>query len=137
VEKSAESGFNVPKSQIPFFRYCYVARDEAQAINDTRDKLDWVVDIMQWRNNINEGSEVHQYLSDWRRSRRQLPLSYEYLAENRAIIGTPDQCVARINLLRQHGIDYFGCNFDFGGMEHEKVIGSMKLFAEEVMPRLG
>jgi alkanesulfonate monooxygenase SsuD/methylene tetrahydromethanopterin reductase-like flavin-dependent oxidoreductase (luciferase family) len=96
-----------------------------------------VIDIMQWRNTISEGSEVHQHLSDWRRSRRQLPLSYEYLAEKRAIIGTPDQCVDRINLLRDQGIEYFGCNFDFGGMEHQKVLRSMKLFAEEVMPRLG
>jgi alkanesulfonate monooxygenase SsuD/methylene tetrahydromethanopterin reductase-like flavin-dependent oxidoreductase (luciferase family) len=137
VEKSAESGFNVPKSQIPFFRYFYVAGTAEQAINDTRDRLDWVADIMQWRNSISQGSEVHQHLSDWRRSRRQLPLGYEYLAEKRAIIGTPDQCVARINLLREQGIDYFGCNFDFGGMEHHKVLDSMKLFAEEVMPRLG
>lgn len=136
VEKSAQSGFNVPKSRIPFFRYFYVAETEEQAVNDTRDRLNWVVDIMQWRNTISEGSEVHQNLSDWRRSRRQLPLSYEYLAEKRAIIGTPDQCVAGINSLRDQGIEYFGCNFDFGGMEHQKVLRSMKLFSEEVMPRL-
>jgi len=39
-------------------------------------------------------------------------------------------------LLREEGIDYFGCNFDFGGMEHQKVLRSMKLFSDEVMPRL-
>ncbi len=137
VEKSAEAGGNVSKSDIPFFRYFYVAETEEQAAADTRDKLDWVIDIMQWRNNIEEGSEVYQRMSDWRRARRQLPLSYEYLAENRAIIGTPEQCVAKINALREEGIDYFGCNFDFGGMEHDKVMRSMKLFAEEVAPRLG
>ena len=137
VEKSSDAGFNVPKSQIPFFRYLYVAETEEQAREDTWDKLNWVIDIMQWRNNINEGSEVYQRISDWRRSRQQLPLSYDYLSENRAIIGTPEQCAAKINILREQGIDYFGCNFDFGGMEHKKVIRSMKLFADEVMPRLG
>jgi len=137
VEKSADAGFNVPKSQIPFFRYFYVAETEEQAREDTRDKLNWVVDIMQWRNNISEGSEVYQHISDWRSSRQQLPLSYDYLSENRSIIGTPEQCVAKINTLREQGIDYFGCNFDFGGMAHEKVIRSMKLFSDEVMPRLG
>jgi alkanesulfonate monooxygenase SsuD/methylene tetrahydromethanopterin reductase-like flavin-dependent oxidoreductase (luciferase family) len=135
VAKSAEAGFHVAKSQIPFFRYCYVAETAEQAIKDTRDRLDWVIDIMQWRSTISEGSEVHQHLSDWRRSRRQLPLSYDYLSENRAVIGTPEQCAARINALQEQGIDYFGCNFDFGGMEHDKVLRSMKLFADEVMPR--
>ena len=136
VEMSAEAGANIPKSEIPFFRYFYVAESEEQALADTRDKLDWVIDIMQWRNNIEEGSEVYQRMADWRRSRQQLPLTYEYLSDNRAIIGTPEQCAAKINGLRAEGIEYFGCNFDFGGMEHEKVMRSMRLFADEVMPRL-
>ena len=34
--------------------------------------------------------------------------SYDYLLENRAIIGTPQQCVARINAVQ--GIDSVGCN---------------------------
>ena len=136
VDKSAEEGFNLPKSEIPFFRYFYVAETEEEAHHDTLDKLNWVIDIMQWRNNLEEGSEVYQRMDNWRRQRRQLPLSYDYLAENRAIIGTPQQCLDKINALRDEGIEYFGCNFDFGGMEHEKVLRSMKLFSEEVMPHL-
>ncbi len=136
VDRSAQAGFSVSKSQIPFFRYFYVAETEEQARQDTRDKLDWVIDIMQWRNNISEGSEVYQRMADWRSRRQQLPHSYEYLSENRAIIGTPEQCVTKINALREQGIEYFGCNFDFGGMENEKVRRSMKLFADEVMPHL-
>jgi alkanesulfonate monooxygenase SsuD/methylene tetrahydromethanopterin reductase-like flavin-dependent oxidoreductase (luciferase family) len=75
-------------------------------------------------------------MADWRRMRTELPLSYKYLRENRAVIGTPYQCVARIKEFQKCGIDYFGCNFDFGGMEHEKVLRSMELFSKEVMPRL-
>ena len=128
VVKSKEAGFNVPKAQIPFFRYFYVAETEEQARQDTEDKLNWVIDIMQWRRFIDQGSEVYQRIADWRTSRSELPASYGYLSEHRAIIGTPDQCVAQIDGLRQRGIDYFGCNFDFGGMEHEKVLRSMQLF---------
>ena len=76
-------------------------------------------------------------MADWRRERAELPDSYDYLAANRAVIGTPDQCVAQIKALQAHGIDYFGCNFDFGGMDREKVLRSMALFSKEVMPRLG
>jgi alkanesulfonate monooxygenase SsuD/methylene tetrahydromethanopterin reductase-like flavin-dependent oxidoreductase (luciferase family) len=136
VASSAAAGFNVSKSQIPFFRYFYVAETEEQAIKDTEGKLNWVIDIMQWRRFINEGSEVYQHMADWRRTRAELPLGYDYLRENRAIIGTPEQCVAQIKALQQQGIDYFGCNFDFGGMEHAKVLHSMELFSKEVRPRL-
>jgi len=135
VEKSHEAGFNLSKSEIPFFRYFYVAETEEQARQDTVDRLNWVADIMQWRRFIDEGSEVYRRMDDWRRTRNEAPATYEYLAEHRAIIGTPDQCAAKIQELRDQGIEYFGCNFDFGGMEHGKVLKSMELFSKEVMPR--
>lgn len=136
VTLSQQAGWHRPMAEIPFFRYCYVAETAEQARRDTEERLNWVVDIMQWRRFIPEGSEVYRRMEDWRRMRTELPASYEYLAQHRAIIGTPDECVARIQALRAHGIDYFGGNFDFGGMPHEKVLRSMTLFAEEVMPRL-
>jgi alkanesulfonate monooxygenase SsuD/methylene tetrahydromethanopterin reductase-like flavin-dependent oxidoreductase (luciferase family) len=136
VSMSREAGFHRSMADIPFFRYFYVAETEAQAHQDTAAHLNWVVDIMQWRRFIKEGSEVYRHMDDWRRSRTELPVSYDTLAQNRAIIGTPEQCVARIKALQAHGIDYFGCNFDFGGMEHHKVLCSMELFSKEVMPHL-
>jgi alkanesulfonate monooxygenase SsuD/methylene tetrahydromethanopterin reductase-like flavin-dependent oxidoreductase (luciferase family) len=123
-------------ADIPFFRYCYVAETEAEVQRDTAARLDWVADIMDWRRNINRGSEVNQRLDDWRRQRTQAPQGHEYLSRHRALVGTPDQCVAQIRELQKIGIDYFGCNFDFGGMEHRKVLKSMALFAREVMPQL-
>ncbi len=56
VEMSKEAGFNVPMSDIPFFRYFYVAETEEQARKDTEAHLNWVIDIMQWRNLFREGS---------------------------------------------------------------------------------
>jgi alkanesulfonate monooxygenase SsuD/methylene tetrahydromethanopterin reductase-like flavin-dependent oxidoreductase (luciferase family) len=131
---SEESGKGVPMSGIPFFRYLYVAETEEQARRDTEGRLNWVVDIMQWRRHFEEGSEVYQNMEDWRRSRTELPVSYQDLLQNRAFVGTPEQCVAKIRALQEHGIEYFGCNFHFGGMEHDKVMRSMELFATEVMP---
>ena len=55
-------------------------------------------------------------------------------AERRSIIGTPEQCVEKIKAMRAQGIEYFGCNFAFGGMPRDKVAAAMKLFADEVMP---
>ena len=134
VNMSRETGISVPMSKIPFFRYFYVAETEEQARKDTEARLNWVVDVMQWRRFIKEGSEVYQRMADWRRKRSELPDSYDQLCKGRAMIGTPDQCVDRIRKLQQQGIEYFGCNFDFGGMEHQKVLQSMELFSREVMP---
>jgi alkanesulfonate monooxygenase SsuD/methylene tetrahydromethanopterin reductase-like flavin-dependent oxidoreductase (luciferase family) len=136
VAMSKAAGANRPMSEIPFFRYFYVAETEEQARRDTAARLNWVIDIMQWRRFIPKGSEVYQRMDDWRRTRTQLPASYDTLAQTRAIVGTPEQCVAKIQELRRHGIEYFGCNFDFGGMDHHKVLRSMALFAKEVMPCL-
>ena len=121
-------------SQIPFFRYFYVAETEEQARRDTEAALNWTLDIIQWRSTFAEGSEVNLQLDQWRRERTEIPPSFDYLYENRAIIGTPDQCVAKIKELEEQGIEYFGCNFAFGGMDHRLVMSSMELFAKEVMP---
>lgn len=136
-ELAAAAGHHRPIGEIPFFRYFYVAETAEQARRDTEARINWVADIMQWRRNIAVGSEVYQRMDDWRRQRAQLPESYDYLSVNRAVIGDPDQCVAQIRELQSHGIDYFGCNFDFGGMSRDKVLRSMELFSKEVMPRLG
>ena len=137
VELSAAAGHHRPMAEIPFFRYFYVAETAEQARRDTEARINWVADIMQWRRQIDSGSEVYQRMDDWRRQREQLPESYDYLAVNRAVIGDPDQCVAQIRALQAQGVDYFGCNFDFGGMSRDKVLRSMELFRREVMPRLG
>ena len=100
----------------------------------TEAALSWTLDMGQWRRTFERGSEVYQKLDDWRRVRTELPTSNEHLYGRRAIIGTPEQCVAQIKELQGHGIEYFGCNFSFGGMEQGKLLRSMKLFAEEVMP---
>jgi alkanesulfonate monooxygenase SsuD/methylene tetrahydromethanopterin reductase-like flavin-dependent oxidoreductase (luciferase family) len=135
VAMSEAVGHGVPMSRIPFFRYFYVGDSEEQVRRDTRASLDWTVDMIQWRGTFPEGSEVNQSLDTWRKTRTALPSSYDYLSEKRAVFGTPESCVAKIRDFQQQGIEYFGCNFAFGGMEHKKVLRSMELFAKEVMPQ--
>ncbi|MCH7654237.1 MAG: hypothetical protein IIB14_11230 [Chloroflexi bacterium] len=119
---------------MPFFRYFYVAETEEQARKDTEPHLRWVLDIMQWRQSFKESSEVPFGIDDWRRSRAKPPMSFDTLLKNRAFVGDPRQCVEKIGELRAQGVEYFGCNFDFGGMDHAKVMRSMELFSKEVMP---
>ena len=135
LDLSADAGAPATLADVPFFRYFYVAETEAQAQEDTAAHISWILDIMQWRRSFNESSEVPYRIADWRKERAELPLGFDYIRHNRAFIGTPDQCAAKIAELRAQGIQYFGCNFAMGGIAHEKVIRSMQMFADEVMPR--
>ena len=134
VAASREAGHNVPMSAIPFSRYFYVGETEEQARKDTEEALNWTMDMNQFRRTFDVGSEVYHKLQDWRQTRTEFPPSYEDLFQRRAFIGSPEQCVAKIKEVESQGIDYFLCNFSFGGMKQSNVLRSMKLFAEEVMP---
>ena len=134
VEGAKHSGKKMDIGGIPFFRYFYVAETEDQARRDSEAALNWTMDVNQWRRTYQRGSEVYDSLEDFRRTRTELPPSYEYLFQHRAFIGNPDQIVAKIRPLQDAGIGYFGCNFSFGGMPQDKVLKSMELFAREVMP---
>jgi len=51
------------------------------------------------------------------------------------VIGTPDTVIRQITRLKDMvGITHFNCSFWFGDVEHPKVMKSMQLFADEVMP---
>ncbi len=73
-------------------------------------------------------------MEDWRRRRTEKTVGFDYIDANRAFIGTPEQCVAKIKGLQEQGIEYFGCNFAMGGIPQDKVLRSMALFGKEVMP---
>jgi alkanesulfonate monooxygenase SsuD/methylene tetrahydromethanopterin reductase-like flavin-dependent oxidoreductase (luciferase family) len=134
VHLSKEAGHNVSIAEIPFFRYVYVAETEEQARKEAEPGLSWTMDMIQWRRSFTESSEVYQRLDEWRSNRDELPTSCEYLYENRAVVGSPEQCVAQIKALQEQGIEYFGCNLSFGGLEHRLQMRSLELFAKEVMP---
>ena len=131
---SAQTPHRVSMAQIPFFRYCYVAPTEEQALRDAHKPLSWVIDMLQWRGEFREGSELNHSLAEWRAQRGEPALKLADVRANRSVIGDPQQCVAKIKALQAQGIQYFGCNFAFGGMPHNKVLDAMTLFAEEVMP---
>ena len=54
--------------------------------------------------------------------------------ENVMLFGTPDDLTARIKDLEKSGVDKIIFFINFGGIEHQKVLNSLDLFAKEVMP---
>ena len=51
--------------------------------------------------------------------------------------GGPDTVVEKLESLRDEtGVNNIICWMNFGGLPHDAVLRSMRLFAEEVMPKL-
>lgn len=63
-------------------------------------------------------------------------MTYEHMLDNFAIFGEPAYCVERIQWFKEtFGAGQFICWFNTGGkIPHAKVLESMRLFAEQVMP---
>jgi alkanesulfonate monooxygenase SsuD/methylene tetrahydromethanopterin reductase-like flavin-dependent oxidoreductase (luciferase family) len=51
------------------------------------------------------------------------------------VCGSPDECSRSLEELAGLGIDYVIFFVNLGGMEHDRVVESLCLFAREVMPR--
>jgi len=61
--------------------------------------------------------------------------STDDLLDKFSVIGTPDTCIRQIRRLEEAmRIDHFNASFWFGDLGQEKVLRSMRLFAEKVMP---
>ena len=57
------------------------------------------------------------------------------LATGRNLYGDPQQCIEIIhNALRHYYFDTLTTTFNFGGIPHEEIKKSMRLFAKEIMP---
>jgi hypothetical protein len=52
------------------------------------------------------------------------------------LFGNPDAVARKIKWMRDElGVRYVMCWMNMGGLEHDKVLRSMELFATEVVPR--
>ncbi len=122
-------------AEVPFFRYIYVGESDDQVRADTEENLLWVWECLEWQRTQEWGRPSD--LDDWLRARQFRSVNYDDLYEKKAFFGTPEKVRRQIEGLRsEHGIEYFGGNFCFGGLDHAKAMRSMELFGKEVMPRL-
>ena len=59
------------------------------------------------------------------------------IRENAFICGSPDTVIGQIReIATQAGADCFLGEFTFGALEHDKVMKSLRLFVDKVMPEL-
>ena len=145
-------GFGVSVDRLRGFRQGYDAMDLYPAVRArikvstqrpvyvTNDASELADSVEQARWNMRVTLSLRQGLERVEKGRAiAIPFDKEPdmddLLEDYFIMGTPDQCIAKIQ--RLHGAmknDHFNANFWFGDLAPEKVLRSMRLFAEAVMP---
>ena len=62
-------------------------------------------------------------------------ITLEQMKATRAVIGTPAECIERIEMIRElYGVTYLSFEVNFGSLHHDRVVESIRRFAAEVMP---
>ncbi len=145
-------GFGVPLERLREFRKSFDAAipDAAQRENIristqrpvyvTRDASELPEIVEQARWNMRVTLSLRQGLERVEKGRAiavpfETEPTTEQLLERYFVMGTPQTCIERIKTIQAAtGINHFNASFWFGDLAQDKLLRSMKLFAEEVMP---
>lgn len=104
-------------------KHVYVADSEHQAIEECQRGIQWFYQFMGNRRMFGAPTEVQPW---------------EFYEKSGAVIaGTPESVTEQLLAFQESsGEDYVWIRTDTGGVEREKVLRSLDLFASKVMPRL-
>jgi alkanesulfonate monooxygenase SsuD/methylene tetrahydromethanopterin reductase-like flavin-dependent oxidoreductase (luciferase family) len=120
-----EAGKPFP-AELPMIKELYVAPDRKTAIQECRPFLE----------------AKYQAYASWGQDKALPPgdgfdLAFEELVRDRFVIGDPDDCIRELRRYTQAlGVNCFIFRIQWPGMEQAKVLRTIKLLAERVMPAL-
>ncbi len=116
--------------------YCAPTNEEARA--DAAEACVWysrrAVEL-PWKLAESTGEATYQYFRDtW----EKIPLervTFDWLNErDMVIVGDPATCIEKVQKYQAAGIDQLLCHMQTYNIPHEKVMRSIRLFAEHVLP---
>jgi alkanesulfonate monooxygenase SsuD/methylene tetrahydromethanopterin reductase-like flavin-dependent oxidoreductase (luciferase family) len=116
-------------------KYAFVAPTKAEARELPRQAFEWDLDILQDLTTPTTTEMPRGYEFYEQRGGRLPPFLYEQWVEDRLLFDDPEGCARKIELLRDAGVRRILLWMGVGGVDHELVVRSMRLFAEEVMPQ--
>jgi len=123
-------------AEICLNKIIHVAESSRQAREDLREPIRWFFRTQADLIADPRGAPPEQYRFYRRVRENLLSLSDETALERAAIVGDPEEVADKI---RQHhealGVTCFMGAFSRGGLAHDRVLRSMRLFGEKVMPR--
>ena len=135
----AAAGHQRTGEEIALLFPVYVAATEAEARTAPRDSVMHYFEVLS-RRMVAGDADLDAATRERNREMqaRFQRLTFEEVRENVAIIGTPEQCLERINWLREEfQLSELICWFNPGGlMPHETVLTSMRRFATQIMPKV-
>jgi natural product biosynthesis luciferase-like monooxygenase protein len=115
----------------------HVAESSRQAREDMREPVRWFFRTQAALIADPTGVPPEQYRFYRRVRENLLALGEEQALDQAALVGDPEEVADRIREHREAlGITYLMGAFSRGGLAHDKVRRSLRLFAEKVMPRL-
>jgi alkanesulfonate monooxygenase SsuD/methylene tetrahydromethanopterin reductase-like flavin-dependent oxidoreductase (luciferase family) len=152
LEGAEEAGHDVSTLRHPQVLLLYCAETEAEAVEVAERH---VAEFLRFSESHYQRGKYYKFLVKMFEDRAvQFPEYYKYVAPPRRptnpdeaagfakemilrnLIGTPDSIVEKLNAYRESmTLDYLLAFTDWGAIPHDRVMRSMELFAESVMPR--
>lgn len=123
--------------EIAMNKIIHVADSSRQAREDVREPIRWFFQTQAGLIADADGVPPEQYRFYRRVRENLLALSDEKAVDQAAIVGDPEEVADRIRAHHEAlGVTYFMGAFSRGGVPHDKVLRSMRLFGEKVLPKL-
>jgi alkanesulfonate monooxygenase SsuD/methylene tetrahydromethanopterin reductase-like flavin-dependent oxidoreductase (luciferase family) len=116
-------------------KYAFLAPTKEAAHELPREAFEWDLDILQRLTTPTTTEMPKGYEFYEERKGRLPPFTYNEWLEDRLLFDDPDGCAEKIAALRDAGVQRLLLWMGVGGVEHDLVVQSMRLFAEQVMPQ--
>ena len=116
-------------------KYAFLAPSKEEAHELPRVAFEWDLDVLQQLTTptTTEMPRGYEFYED--RGGRLPPFTYEQWLDDRLLFDDPETCADKIAALRDAGVRRLLLWMGVGGVDHDLVVQSMRLFAEEVMPK--
>ena len=132
-----EAGYDYNPDRVTVARAMYTAASSDQVHQDAQEPFMW----FKQTNQEVGGPPQHQtemlpenFREYRRRYSAETKFDYQAMSDNVILFGTPDLLVERIDGMRRDGVENLILFVNYGGIDTQKVIDSLELFAKEVMP---
>src|SRR5262245_275721 len=116
-------------------KYAFVAPSRTEARTLAREALEWDLEILQHLTTPTTREMPRGYELYERRGGRLPDYAYDDWLENVLLFDDPAGCVEKVAQLRDAGVERLLLWMGVGGVDHALVVRSMRLFAEQVLPR--
>jgi alkanesulfonate monooxygenase SsuD/methylene tetrahydromethanopterin reductase-like flavin-dependent oxidoreductase (luciferase family) len=116
-------------------KYAFLAPSRAEARTLAREALEWDLAILQHLTTPTTTAMPRGYELYEKRGGRLPEYAWEEWLENVLLYDDPEGCAEKVARLRDAGVERLLLWMGPGGVAHDLLVRSMRLFAEEVAPR--